>query len=106
MIKKWFKKKFKQWSVEAWNSEKIEVEQSNISMDSPIRSSDSIHGGILDSGPTLQFTVYNAIGGKVVEFRTYDNHKDRRHHQVYIIGKDEDFGEKIGKIATLESLKQ
>jgi 3-polyprenyl-4-hydroxybenzoate decarboxylase len=39
-------------------------------------------------------------------FKTYDKNRDRRHHQVYIISKDEDFGEKIGKIATLEVLKQ
>ncbi len=101
MITKWFKKKFLQWSKEAWYAE-----QQTEKIAAQIGTVESIHGGSLDSAPTLQFTVYNAIGGKVVEFRTYDKNRDRRNHQVYIISKDEDFGEKIGKIATLEALKQ
>ena len=59
----------------------------------------------VDSDPTLQFKIYNAIGGKVVEFTRYDRKIDRTEHQVYIIGKDEDFGEKIAKISTLEVLR-
>jgi hypothetical protein len=55
--------------------------------------------------PTLNFKVYNAVGGKVVEFSRYDRKTDRSDHQIYIIGKDEDFGEKIAKIATLEVLR-
>ena len=59
----------------------------------------------VDSDPTLQFKIYNAIGDKVVEFTRYDRKIDRTEHQVYIIGKDEDFGEKIAKISTLEVLR-
>lgn len=59
----------------------------------------------VNSDPTLHFKVYNAIGGKVVEFSRYDRHKDRNYHDIYIIGKDEDFGAKIAKIAMLEVLK-
>jgi hypothetical protein len=59
----------------------------------------------VNSDPTLQFKVYNAIGGKVVEFSRYDRHKDRSFHDIYIISKDEDFGAKIAKIAMLECLK-
>jgi hypothetical protein len=59
----------------------------------------------VNSDPTLQFKVYNAIGGKVVEFSRYDQKSDRHHHDIYIIGRDEDFGEKIAKIAMLEVLK-
>ena len=50
-------------------------------------------------------TIINAIGGKVVEFSRYDRKSDRHHHDIYIIGRDEDFGEKIAKIAMLETLK-
>ena len=57
------------------------------------------------SDPTLQFKIYNAIGGKVVEFSRYDRKADRHNHDIYIIGKNEDFGEKIAKIAMLESMK-
>lgn len=99
MMIKWFKKKFKQWSIEAWNSaqEKEVVVSSGIGL---------VEGNSLRSEPVLTFTIYNAIGGKLVEFRYHDRKNDRVSAQMYIIGKDEDFGEKIAKIATLETLKQ
>ena len=99
MIIKWFKKKFKQWSIEAWNSaqEKEVVVSKGIGL---------VEGNSLRSEPVLTFTIYNAIGGKLVEFRYHDRKNDRVSTQMYIIGKDEDFGEKIAKIATLETLKQ
>jgi len=59
----------------------------------------------VDSEPTLQFKVYSAVGGKIVEFSRYDPRTDRSDRQIYIIGKDEDFGEKIAKISTLEALR-
>lgn len=59
----------------------------------------------VDSEPTLQFKVYSAVGGKIVEFSRYDPKSDRADRQIYIIGKDEDFGEKIAKISTLEVLR-
>lgn len=59
----------------------------------------------VDSEPTLQFKVYSAVGGKIVEFSRYDPKSDRTDRQIYIIGKDEDFGEKIAKISTLEVLR-
>jgi hypothetical protein len=65
----------------------------------------SISGRDVNSDPTLQFKIYNAIGGKVVEFSRYDRQKDRHFHDIYIIGKDEDFGTKIARIAMLENLK-
>lgn len=98
MIFKWFKKKFREWSRESWEygrAEKI-VASVDAQMDS--------HS--LRSEPVLTFTIYNAVGGKIVEFRYHNRTTDRIHTQMYIIGKDEDFGEKIAKIATLETLKQ
>lgn len=71
----------------------------------PKLSTNSISGRDVNSDPTIQFKIYNAIGGKVVEFSRYDRKSDRSSHDIYIIGKNEDFGEKIAKIAMLESLK-
>ena len=101
MMIKWFKKKFKQWCIEAWNSERASEGKLTASSDHLIVDSNSLR-----SEPVLGFTVYNAIGGKIVEFRYHDKRNDRVSTQMYIIGKDEDFGEKIAKIATLETLKQ
>lgn len=62
------------------------------------------HASIEDD-PVLQFRVFNAVGGKVVEFYRYDRSSDRRNTTTYIITTEQDFGERISKIATMENLK-
>lgn len=53
----------------------------------------------------IQFTIYNANGGRVVETRRYDRHKDRHSNGLYIITSEQDFGKEIDKIITMETLK-
>jgi len=88
----WLKRKLRKWILEA----NEEVMLSTIS----IREDDR-----MDADPVLNFRVFSAVGGQVVEFRRYDRVKDRSDTTTYIIQKDEDFGEKISKIANLEMLK-
>lgn len=97
----WFKRMVVKWVREDWD--KASREQDCYA--TPKLASNTISGRDVNSDPTLQFKVYNAIGGKVVEFSRYDRHKDRSFHDIYIISKDEDFGAKIAKIAMLEVLK-
>jgi hypothetical protein len=96
----WFKRMVVKWVREDWD--KAGREQDCFATVSP---KNMLSTRDVNSDPTLQFKVYNAIGGKVVEFSRYDRHKDRNFHDIYIIGKDEDFGQKIAKIAMLEVLK-
>lgn len=98
----WFKRKLAQWVREDWSNDTISQVVSNKTRGN---LSHIINDKQLDSHATLQFTVYNAIGGKVVEFRRHDSKNDRVDFSMYVIGKDDDFGEKISKIATLEALK-
>lgn len=58
-----------------------------------------------DGDPILHFRIFNAVGGKVVEFRRYDRKTDRNDTTSYIITNDQDFGERIAKIAMMENLK-
>jgi hypothetical protein len=92
------------WVREDWDNARNIVQQ-----DCYPTTKNSIGIGIstrdVNSDPTLQFKIYNAIGGKVVEFSRYDRKSDRHNHDIYIIGKEEDFGQKIAKIAMLECLK-
>lgn len=53
----------------------------------------------------LNLLVYNAIGGKVVEFRSYDRITDQASQQIYVIHESDDFGERLSKIITLELLR-
>jgi hypothetical protein len=98
----WFKRMVVKWVREDWDNARQEQDcypTPKLSTNSIVSSRD------VNSDPTLQFKVYNAIGGKVVEFSRYDRQKDRSFHDIYIIGKEEDFGQKIAKIAMLEVLK-
>ena len=90
------------WVREDWDNAR--QEQDRYATVSP-KNGIGISTRDVNSDPTLQFKIYTAIGGKVVEFSRYDRQKDRHFHDIYIIGKNEDFGEKIAKIAMLESLK-
>ena len=80
----------------------LHSDEENIKIGSPqlARESDSV-----DSDPVLNFRVFSAVGGKVVEFSQYDRKTDRRNSTTYIITNEQDFGERISKIATMESLK-
>ena len=53
----------------------------------------------------LQFTVYVANGGRVVETRRYDKKTDRNTNGLYVINNDADFGKEIDKIITMEALR-
>ena len=98
----WFKRMVVKWVREDWDN----ARQERDCYPSPKAiGSNSVSTRDVNSDPTLQFKIYTAIGGKVVEFSRYDRKMDRHFHDIYIIGKNEDFGEKIAKIAMLESLK-
>ena len=91
---KWLKRKLRNWLAE---DDGLNLASGAMLK---VRETDSI-----ESDPVLNFKVYNAVGGKIVEFRQYDRQKDRNFNQTYIITSDQDFGERIAKIATMENLK-
>jgi len=95
----WLKHKLRDWLNSA---EDICIAEDRYATVKPSRLSVS---NDVNSEPTLHFKIYNAIGGKVVEFSRYDRQKDRSNHDIYIISKEEDFGARIAKIAMFESLK-
>ena len=53
----------------------------------------------------IQFTVYTANGGRVIETRRYDRKTDRHANNLYVITSDQDFGREIDKIITMEALR-
>lgn len=100
----WFKRIVVKWVHEDWKNARDQPEDCYPSPKLSRTNSVSGRAGV-DSDPQLQFKIYNAIGGKVVEFTRYDRQKDRAFHDIYIIGREEDFGAKIAKIAMLETMK-
>jgi hypothetical protein len=90
------KKMICRWVREDWNSESDRAE--------PVRAQEvSLSEYNYDN--RINFSIYNASGGKVIEASRYDTLKDRRRNNLYVIHENEDFTESLGKIITMESLR-
>jgi len=87
-----WKQRFRNWLNGDYDSDLPEVGQD-------ISPSDSV------SSEGMRFQLYRASGGYVVETRYYDQKNDRNYNKLYIIRDDQDVGEEIGKIITMESLR-
>jgi len=94
---KWLKNKVIKWVKEDWDSPREDT-----GMAIRARDFDAVP---YEEDPILNFRVFSAVGGQVVEFRRYDRKTDRSESTTYIIHKDDDFGDKIAKVANLEMLK-
>lgn len=105
---KWFDRWFAKKSEQAW--ENARTEKSNrVSL---VKERGEISDGRTISSNGLQFTLYPANGGHVVEFRKrdYSDHpvsrSDENPHLLYVISADKDLGESLTHIMTLELLKR
>ena len=70
-----------------------------------LSSRDDDRSSIGSSKHRMNFTVYRANGGMMVEYNRYDERKDQHHCELHIVHPDEDLGAALGKIVTFESLK-
>ena len=104
---KWFKRMITRWVREDWETVSAEHnrKEANLSIQTArglVRSnSDSI-----DGHTGLNITVMAAIGGKIITFRHYDRRKDDNQFRHYVIPDDLDFERELGKMITMESLRQ
>ena len=107
---KWFKRMITRWVREDWDNVgkelgRVEVEKLQTSRGLVRINSDSIDNSI--GGHTgLNITVMAAIGGKIITFRHYDRRKDDNQFRHYVIPDDLDFERELGKMITMESLRQ
>ena len=61
----WFKRMVINWVREDWEHAR---QEQDCYPTTKLSRGNSINGSDVNSDPTLQFKVYNAVGGKVVEF--------------------------------------
>lgn len=83
-------------------------ERDEISIEAVSASKNAItadHTRLGSESQRMNFTVYRANGGTVVEINRYDRRKDHHHCDLHIVTQDQDLGEALGKIVTYESLK-
>lgn len=102
---------FKQWLLKSVK-DAVDAERQGANL---VASSDVISSKSLRIGPqatqldsqerAINFTVYVANGGRVVETRRYDRKTDRSSNGLYVITSEQDFGKEIDKIITMEALR-
>ena len=101
---KWFKHMITRWVREDWENAKEENKNMQPKLSTrglTVRpNTDSI-----DSHVGLNITVMPAIGGKVITFRHYNRHTDDSQLRHYVIHDELDFERELGKMITLESIR-
>ena len=95
----WFKQKVISWVREDW--QKVRHGDNDLVV-SPVTSS---KGRRLDQHG-MNFTIYSANGGYVMEYSKYDPRTDERNSALHIITSEQDLGQGIAHIITLEMLRK
>jgi len=88
---KWLKRKIRNWLED---DEYLVTESTSIKLTTNTLSSEG-----------FKIYVYRANGGIILETSTYDRHKDRTLNGLYVITDDDQLGDSIAKIITMENLK-
>ena len=91
---RWLKQRLRNWL----NSDDVET----LSMNKLASTTRDRHE--LDGEP-LRFNIFRANGGTVVQTYVYDRQRDRSNTQLHIVRHDQDLGESLNKIVTMESLR-
>ena len=54
----------------------------------------------------MNFTIHPASGGYILEYSSYDQKTDDHNYTLHIIGADQDLGQGIAHVITLELLRK
>jgi hypothetical protein len=95
----WFKNKIRNWLQDHSEYPTDMVKSSsvyNVGSYSPSK---------LDSPGGINFRMYKANGGFVVESHMYDTTTDRNRSSLHIITNEQNVGQELGKIVTVECLR-
>ncbi len=68
-------------------------------------TSTSIDRSLGDHRQTMNLQIHSASGGYVLEFSKYDRKRDEHERNLHIITEQEQLGEAIAKIITVEMLR-
>lgn len=89
----------KKWLYNWLNSVNNGAKITRLEPDQPLVSSSRIESR------GMNFSVYRANGGYVIEHRVYDRKTDRSDNSLHIITDEKDLGEEIAKIITFENIR-
>ena len=54
----------------------------------------------------MDFSMYPANGGFIVEYHSYDRKRDETSHTLHVITEEQDLGQRVGEIVTIEMLRR
>lgn len=101
----WFDKWLQNKMRKAWNKpreeEQVTYAINQIGAAGLVKES----GRSMDSQPNLRFGMYKAENGFIMEVYASDRRTGDSHHNLHIIPDDQDLGDAIAQIITIESLK-
>ena len=107
---KWFKRMITRWVREDWDNAGASMRDREEKFALTSASNRGLvvrsNSDNIDGHAGLNITVMSAIGGKIVTFRHYDRRKDDTQFRHYVIPDDLDFERELGKMITMESLRQ
>lgn len=101
---KWFDKWFAKKCQQAWEAARPDSTPDVLASSGAIKAA-RLTTASEDWSNGLNITVNNANGGRIVQFRSYNNKTDRTNTTVYVIPESEDFNKELGKLITLESMR-
>jgi hypothetical protein len=96
---RWLRIKIRRWLDNHEDMDKVFVNSTKRASITRARDSHEL------DGEPIRFNIFRANGGTVVQTHMYDRQKDRSFQQLHIVGHDQDLGESLGKIVTMESLR-
>lgn len=90
----WIKRKVITWVRDDWN------QASKSSGVVAVRETDRP-----EQLPVLNFRIYNAVNGQLLEFNRYDRKNDQHTSTLYLIEKDKELADYVAKCINMELLK-
>ena len=99
-LDQWFVRKFR------WAREQPDIHQGSIAAyPSDVNKISLRPSEDLDTLGALRFTMHRATNGYVMDVRSYDRRTDRTNSNLHIITDEENVGDCIAKILTVESMR-
>jgi hypothetical protein len=87
----WLKRKIRNWL------ERDDIQLERVEVVERDRNSPSQNG--------MNFCLYKAVGGHILESKTYNHRSDRHEGTLYMIHDDEDFAKQVAQAIMLEQMK-
>lgn len=94
---KWFKKKLYQWVKDA-NDEANSYATKGLVAASDVTAS-------MDDNPVLNFRIFSAQNGTILEFRHYDRKTDRNNTSTFIVAESEDVSDYVRQCLPIELMR-